>query len=167
MRTQQREAAARAERPIAQLTALLFNINRGKDAKVLTERDWWIYGTLDPEASGESLSPAVVAVMLALRAERKLPDQLLAAWHLAQAQADTAGRPPDCRALRSDCGRFWVLAPTWEGVNIRGGLVGCHGLNAGIITIRDLDRQLLTWTVKVPPRSHGGWIEADLLLAGT
>ena len=65
MRTQQREAAARAERPIAQLTALLFNINRGKDAKVLTERDWWIYGTLDPELSGDSLSPAVVAVMLA------------------------------------------------------------------------------------------------------
>jgi hypothetical protein len=60
-----------------------------------------------------------------------------------------------------------VLAPTWEGGNIRGGLVGCHGLNAGTITIRDLDRQLLTWTVKVPQRNHGGWIEADLLLAGT
>ena len=47
MREQQRQAAARAERPIAQLTALLFNINKKSDTKALGERDWWIYGTPD------------------------------------------------------------------------------------------------------------------------
>jgi hypothetical protein len=164
MREQQRQAAARAERPIAQLTALLFNINKTKDAKVLTERDWWIYGTPDDARTPDSLSPATVAAMLSLRAERHLPDQMLAAWHLVQAQADAAGRPPECRALRSDCGRLWVIAPTWEGSNIRGGLVGAHGIRPGLVTVRDLDRPLLTYRIKLPPRSHSGWLEADLLL---
>ena len=100
MRDQQRQEAARHERPIAQLTALLFNINRSKDAKVMGEADWWIWN--DAQTPADSLSLPTVAAMLALRSTRRLPDALLPAWHLVAAQAADAGRPPDCKALRSD-----------------------------------------------------------------
>ena len=166
MRDQQRQEAARHERPIAQLTALLFNINRSENARVMTERDWWIWNEQNKPV--DSLSPATVAAMLALRSTRRLPESLLPAWHLVAAQAHDAGMPPDCKALRSDCGRLWIVAPSWEGHNIRGGLVGCHGHPGGMVTVRDIDRQLLSWAVTVPRRQRGGWIEADLLLmAGT
>ena len=131
----------------------------------MSEQDWWIWN--DTQTSTDTLSLPTVAAMLALRSTRRLPDALLPAWHLVAAQAADAGRPPDCKALRSDCKRLWIVAPSWEGQNIRGGLVGCHGHPGGPVVVRDIDREILTWTVTIPARQRGGWIEADLLLAGT
>ena len=163
MRTQQRQQAAIAERPIARLTNLLYAVNRTRDMRKLTEDDWLVYGEA-PEQQG--LGREVTASMLSLRADRKLPELLLPAWGAVVAGADDAGRPPECRALASDCGGLWVVAPRWEGPNIRGGLVGCHGLQGGRVVVRDVDRPLLRWAVMVPDRKLAGWIEGDLLLAG-
>lgn len=165
MRTQQRQAAAIAERPIARLTNLLYAVNRTDKLPSMTEDDWLVYGERRQE---QGLPRAVVAVMLSLRAEHRLPELLLPAWGAVVTAADGAGKPPDCRALASDCGSLWVVAPVWEGRNIRGGLVGCHGLQSGgSIWVRDIDRPLMRWQVSVPSRQLAGWIEGDLLLAAT
>jgi len=163
MRQQQRQHAAIYERPIARLTNLLYAVNRTKEMRQLTEADWLLYGE-QPEQQG--LSREVVAVMLSLQAERRMPELLLPAWGAVVSGADDAGQPPECRALASDCGGLWIVAPRWEGVNIRGGLVGCHGLQGGQVQVRDIDRPLLRWTVRVPQRNLAGWLEGDLLLAG-
>ena len=162
MRAQQRQAAAIAERPIARLTNLIYAVNRTDKLPSMTEDDWLVYGDRRQE---QGLPRAVVAAMLSLRAEQRLPELLLPAWGAVVKGADGAGKPPDCRALASDCDGLWIIAPSWEGANIRGGLVGCHGLQGGSVWVRDVDRPLLRWQVTVPTRPLAGWLEGDLLLA--
>lgn len=164
MRHQQRQQAALYERPIARLTNLLYAVHRRSDMRQMVEADWLMFGEQDQTPG---LRREVVAAMLSLKADRKLPELLLPAWGAVISGADDAGQPPECRALLSDCGGLWIVAPRWEGANIRGGLVGCHGLQGGAVVVRDLDRPLLRWTVQVPPRRLAGWLEGDLLLAAT
>lgn len=157
-----REEMALQELPTASLCALTANINRDpKKGKALAPADFALFREREQEAQ---LSPEVAAVALALRHEGQAPPILLAAWTEVLASATESAQVPPVRALRSDDGRVWVLAPSWEGRNIRGGLVMTTGCAHGTVALRDIDRSLATYAVQVPKRPLAGWLEAGLLL---
>jgi hypothetical protein len=112
----------------------------------------------------KSLRPDVAATALALRAERKDSPILLAAWDKVLASADESSRPPEVRALHTDDKQIWILCPTWEGRNIRAGLIAVGDAISGPATLRDVDRPLATYTVTIPNRRTFAWLETDVLL---
>ena len=159
------DEAALAELPIAALQALTANINRDpKKSKPFTALDFAMYRQ-QKEEQDAGLPPEVAAVALALRHEGKDAPILLAAWPEILKAATTTAKVPEVRALRSDDEAVWVLCPAWEGSNIRGGLVAVSACRHGLIKLRDIDRPLATYTVKVPRRPLAGWLESGLLLA--
>lgn len=158
-----REEMALQELPTASLCALTANINRDpKKGKPFAPADFALFR--EREQQQAQLSPEVAAVALALRHEDQAPPILLAAWTEVLASATESAQVPPVRALRSDDGRVWVLAPSWEGRNIRGGLVLTTGCAHGDVVLRDIDRSLATYAVQVPKRPLAGWLEAGLLL---
>lgn len=158
-----REQAALLELPQAQHMALLANINRDpKKSKPFTAADFAVFQPPKPDEA--KLPPAVVATALALRHEGTLPELLMAAWPQVIAGMQDAGTPPFIRALHSDDKEVWVLAPTWEGRNVRAGLVAVGRYIHTPVLVRDLDRPLLTYTLRFPDRKLAGYLESGLLL---
>lgn len=166
LRRIQREQAALAELPTAQLTALTANINRDskKQSKPFTANDFALFQ--GEREDDKPFRPDVAAVALALRHEGKAPPMLLTCWQQVLASATEHCKPPSPRAWHSDDDAVWVLAPAFEGSNVRGGLVLVRGPISGSVLLRDLDRPLLTHRVELPKRKGFGWIEAGLLLLG-
>ena len=164
LRRFQREDLALREMPVAQLTALLANINRDPSKrKEFTTQEFCIFR--DQQPSEElGISPEVAAVALELRHQQIEPEILLTVWPQVLAAATRDARVPRVRALRTDDGTVWVLAPRWEESAIRAGLVLVRGAICGRVLLRDLDRPLLAYTVALPKRSGYGWIEAGTLL---
>lgn len=157
-----RETASLAELPVAALSSLLANIHLDtKRSEPFKPADFCLWRDQDQQAD---LSAEVAAVALNLRAESKLPAIALTAWQAIVGSAKASAKLPSVRALRSDDERVWILAPTWEGANIRGGLVTVSGQIGGRITVRDIDRPLLTYQVLIPRRQSCGWLEGGLLL---
>jgi hypothetical protein len=158
-----REEMSLQELPTASLCALTANISRDpKKGKPFAPADFALFR--EREQQQAQLSPEVAAVALALRHEDQAPPILLAAWTEVLASATESAQVSAVRALRSDDGRVWVLAPNWEGRNIRGGLVMTTGCAHGTVTLRDIDRNLATYQVQVPKRPLAGWLEGGLLL---
>lgn len=154
-----------AEMPVAQLTALMANVNRDpKKSKAFGANDFRIFR---PEGEGRErsgLSAVVAAVALELRHQQRAPEVLLTIWpEVLKAAKDTA-TVPRVRALHCDDQMIWVLAPQWEGRNVRGGLVLVRGRPRGSVRLRDIDRPLLTYDVVIPQRGGYGWIAAEYLL---
>jgi hypothetical protein len=160
----QRQQAAILELPIAQLTALTANVNRdpAKSEPFSTEQ----FCFFREQAPSDGISPDVAAVALALRHEDRCPPLVISIWPDILEASKKPGKLPPVRALRSDDETVWVLAPAWEGRNIRGGLVAVRGRISGPVALRELDRPLIRHTVRLPCREGFGWVEADLLLAG-
>jgi hypothetical protein len=159
-----RDTASMNELPVAALQALTANINRDtkKRSKPFTPLDFTMFRR--PEAEDSVLPPEVAATALALRAERKDSPILLAAWDKVLASAETNATPPTVRALHSDDKQVWVVCPTWEGRNIRAGLIAVGDSIHGPIRLRDVDRPLATYTVTLPDRRTFAWLETGLLL---
>lgn len=59
---------------------------------------------------------------------------------------------------------MWIIAPSWEGRNLRAGLMLVRGRITGPMLLRDMDKPLMRYGVMVPERPGFGWIEAGLLL---
>lgn len=157
-----RENAALAELPVAQLTAMLGNVHRdpAKSQPFTTEQFCFFREPTKPDG----ISPEVAAVALALRHEERCPPLVVAIWdQVLQAAKPDVSMPP-VRALCSDDGACWVLAPRWEAGNVRGGLVTVRGAIAGTVEFYELDRPLIRHRLKLPQRKGFGWLEADLLL---
>ena len=158
-----REQAQLQEMPVAQLAALLANINRDpKKGKPFSLQDFQLFSK--EQQAERRLSAEVAAVALALKHEDRCPPLLVSCWHEVLASATDGTRMPSVRALHSDDDTVWVLAPVWEATGIRGGLVLVRGQISGTVTLRDLDRPLLTHQLQVPARPGFGWIEAGCLL---
>ena len=158
-----RDAAALAEMPVAQLSALTGNINRDpKKGKPFTAIDFCMFR--EAERADEAFTPEVAEVALALKHDDTYPQLLLAVWPQILASAKPGTKVPEVRALRSDDEAVWVLAPRWEGRNCRGGLVLVRGRVSGQVTLRDLDRPLVRHRFQLPERPGFGWIEAGHLL---
>ena len=158
-----REQAQLQEMPVAQLAALLANINRDpKKGKPFSLQDFQLFSS--EQKAERRLSAEVAAVALALKHEDQAPPLLVSCWNEVLASADEGTRIPRVRALHSDDQSVWMLAPEWEASGIRGGLVLVKGRISGTIVLRDLDRPLLTYNLQVPARPGFGWIEAGCLL---
>ena len=158
-----REQAQLQEMPVAQLAALLANINRDpKKGKPFSLQDFQLFSS--EQKAERRLSAEVAAVALALKHEDQAPPLLVSCWNEVLSSADEGTRMPRVRALHSDDQSVWMLAPEWEATGIRGGLVLVKGRISGTIVLRDLDRPLLTYNLQVPARPGFGWIEAGCLL---
>ena len=163
---QRRDAAALAELPTAQLMALTANLNRDPKRKTepFTAADFCCFR--ERERPEDAFTPEVAAVALELRAENAAPPLLLAVWPqiLASSKNGPIPEPLETRAYRTDDEAVWVLAPKWEGRHCRGGLVLVRGRVIGEVTVRDVDKPLITHRLMVPERQGAGWIEAGCLL---
>ena len=158
-----RDNAALAELPIAALQALTANINRDpKKSKPFTALDFAMFR--ERESDHKVLSPEVAATALALRAEKKDAPILLAAWDKVLASATTTAKIPEVRALHSDDNQIWILCPTWEGKNVRAGLIAVADHIFGVVRLRDIDRPLTTYSLTIPDRRTFAWLETGLLL---
>lgn len=158
-----RDQASLAELPIAALQALTANINRDpKKSKPFTALDFAMFR--ERESDDKVLTPEVAATALALRAEKKDAPILLAAWDKVLASATTGAKTPEIRALHSDDNQIWVLCPTWEGKNVRAGLIAVGDHVFGPIRLRDVDRPLTTHILTIPDRRTFAWLETGLLL---
>ena len=159
-----RETAALHELAVANLTCLTANMNRdsSKAPKPFELRDFLLLR--DRENDGRVFDADVAAVALALRHEDRCPPLLLSVWPQILEAASKDAVPPKVRALHSDDGFIWVLAPRWEGHNVRGGLVAVQGRYQSSVVLRDLDRPLLTYRLQLPEHSGYGWLEARALL---
>ncbi len=158
-----REQAQLQEMPVAQLAALMANINRDpKKGKPFSLQDFQLFA--QEQRAERRLSAEVAAVALALMHEDKAPPLLVSCWNEVLASANDGTRMPEVRALHSDDHAVWVLAPTWEATGVRGGLVLVRGQISGTTVLRDLDRPLLTHQLQIPIRPGFGWIEAGCLL---
>ena len=157
-----RDQAAMQELPHAQFQALFANTNRDPNkGKPFTAEDFCIFNRKKDDSE---LIPADVAgVIMALRHEKLCPAILLNCWSQVLAAAPSGGKLPQVRALKSDADQIWIIAPKWEGSKIRG-FISVDGVIRGDVLVRDIDRQLLTYKVKIPPRDAAAWIEGDLLL---
>ena len=160
----QRKQLALAELPVAQLVMLTANMNRDpkKSAQPFELRDFCLFK--EEEQENPVLPAAAAHVALALRHEGRLPNVLLTVWKEVLAAAALPNEVPPVRALASDSGEVWVLAPSWEGRHIRGGIVSVDGRVSGVVVVRDIDRPLLTYRVAVPEHRGFGWVEAGCLL---
>lgn len=146
--------------------ALTANLNRDtrKKTEPFTAADFACYR--DRERPEDAFTPEVASVALELRAENNAPKLLLAVWPqiLASAKSGVTPQPLEVRAYRTDDEAVWVLAPKWEGKHCRGGLVLVRGRVTGEVTVRDIDKPLITHRLKVPDKPGAGWIEAGCLL---
>lgn len=152
------------ELPVAQLVMLTANLNRDpkKSAQPFQLQDFCLFKEESEDAP--VLPVAAAHVALALRHEGRLPPVLLSVWKEILASAQGAPKDPPVRALVSDDQSVWALTPSWEGKNIRGGIVAVDGRPRGLVVLRDMDRPLLTYRVKVPERKGFGWVEVGCLL---
>lgn len=156
--------AAMQEVSTAQLACLTANINRDpKKTKPFTVYDFCLFQDRPDDAQGR-LPAVVAAVALDLRREKRAPAALIAAWPDVLKAANETAKVPSIRALHSDDEKVWVLAPEWEGSNVRGGLVIVHGALSGTVRLRDIDRPLVIYDVVLPKRAGMGYLEAGLLL---
>lgn len=159
-----REQQQLQELPLAQISAILCNVNRDpKKTKPFELKDFALFADRDDKAS-KVLSAEVAAVALELRHENVAPELLITVWPQVIASATESTRTPTPRALKSDDGAVWVLAPSWEGQNVRGGLVLVEGQISGTVQLRDIDKPLLRYGLSVPKRPGFGWVEAGCLL---
>jgi hypothetical protein len=162
LREMERDAACRNEMPIALLASLYANANRDtkRRTKPYTHSDFSFFAR--EERPNDYLDPGAVAVAFALENEGLTPPLLLAVWDKIVKREP--GPMPDQRALKSDCGRLWILAPKWEGAACRGGLVLMKGKPEQTMRVRDIDKPMLYYDLKIPQRKGFGWIEGGQIL---
>ena len=162
--SRERRLAHLAEAPIAQLMAITCNVNRdpSKTPKPFTMSDFLLYG--DKAQKSQVFDGATVAAALSLRNENRCPAIIITVWPQLMEAAGDAIPLPSVRALTSADESVWVLAPSWQGRDIRGGLVAVRGPVHGAITLHDIDRPLNRYTVVLPKRAPCGWLEARTLL---
>jgi hypothetical protein len=147
---------------------MLANINRdtAKQPQPWPVQDFCFYRDRGSTGDSSGIPPEAAAVALSLKHENRCPEILLVAWPAIVEAADDTTKPPPVRALHSDDGAVWVLAPQMMQGGCRGGLVAVRGTVSGPVLLRELDRPLLTHRLVLPRRTGYGWLEASLFLAG-
>ena len=161
---QQRQELQLMELQGAQISSLLFNINRDqKKTKPTTHQDWLFFRSAVRQDS-DALPPVVAHVCLALRHEQKLPPLLIAIWREVVQQAAHPAELPEVRALVSDDQQTVVVAPSWEGQHLRGFLAVKGQPRGAGVELRDVDRPLLRYSLKLPDHIQPVHFEAGVLL---
>lgn len=158
------EQLRRAELPIACFQSLFANANRDSKSKPFAPEDFAVFKQRSTDES--RVTPATAAALIALQAEGLLHPLLLTCWSDA-INNPSAAPTPEVRALVSEDNAVWVVAPVWEGANVRG-LVCVADFVHGPVRLRDIDRRLMSYEVVLSKRNNAaaGWIEAGHLLLG-
>ena len=164
LQEQQRQQHYLAGLPVAQLTSLMFNINRDpKKGKATSASDWALFVPVEEDEADQL--PAVVAhVCLALRHEDKLPPLLVGIWRDVVKQANRSAEAPVVRALVSQDRSVVIVAPSWEGRNVRGFLASKGHHRQEVVELVDLDRPLLRYRFRLPSRLMPVHFEAGVLV---
>lgn len=147
---------------MAQFQALFANANRDpKKSKPFESKDFCLFkASSEPETT---FPRDVAALALELRYAQMCPKILLSCWDQVLQAAKDPVPVPDIRAWKSDDDRVWLLAPKWEGTNVRG-FVAVDGGVRGKVQLRDIDRPLLTYSAEIPDRNSLGWMQSGLLV---
>lgn len=160
-----RDQAALIELPVAQLTSLMANINRDskRAPKPFSITDFTLFRR-EKTTSDDEFPPLAATVALALRHEGRLPSVLIGVWSSILASAGKALHPPKLRALISDDNEVALLAPVPEGTNFRGLLaVGTYPMD-GVVRLRDVDRPLVSYEVRLAPSTHVSYVVSGELV---
>ena len=159
-----RDDAAMRELPIAQLATLTANINRdSKKGKPFNIHDFTLFHERDL-TEGFPADAAMVAV--ALRRERKLPDVLIGVWPQLINAAKEGHKMPEVRALVSDDLTVGLLAPKPNGKDWSGLLAVSQHPPDGWVVLRDIDRPLLTYRLRLARSEHAAYVsDHETLLA--
>ena len=160
-----REQLAMFELPIAQLASLTANINRDskRSPKPFTLQDFALFYERD-KSEGFPAQAAMVA--LSLRREQRMPSVLVGVWPQLIEAAKAGGEMPQTRALISDDNSVALLAPKAEGKHWRGLLAVTQYPAKGEVILRDLDRPLLTYPVRLGATDHSSYVsDGELVLA--
>lgn len=161
----QRQELELAELQGAQISSLLFNINRDqKKSKATSHRDWQFFRRADSHDDADQLPAVVAHVCLALRHEQRLPPVLLGIWREVVARSKVPAELPQIRALISEDQQVVVVAPTWEGQHLRGFLAAKGQAGGALVQLRDVDRPLLRYGLQLPARLAAVHYEAGVLL---
>jgi hypothetical protein len=149
----------------AQLSSLLFNINRDqKKAKATSYRDWCFFAAEEQVDQSDALPAVVAHVCLSLRHEGKLPPLLVAIWRDVIRQAKGSAAMPEVRALATAERSVVLVAPVWEGQHLRSFLAAKGHSGGELVELQDLDRPLLRYRFKLPERLMPVHFEAGVLL---
>jgi hypothetical protein len=145
-----------AEMPVAQVSKLLVQINSDpKKSKPVSLKDFLLFSEKDKE----KVFPAeAAAVCLHLRMEKQLPEEFVAVWPAIKEGAKKNTKTPEIRAMKSDCGNIWAITPSFKDGKMQGVML-VKNFVRGIITLRDIDKELYTIEVEVPARNDFCYIE--------
>lgn len=144
------------------LTAQVAAVTAQVQGAKVTASDFLVYGREQPAG----FPPAAAAVAIALKAEGKLPRELIPVWPAILDAAEQPGArvPQDVRWLAGD--NCWLLAPTrtergWEGL-----LVVVEGRPAAVVELRDGDRPYRApLRLKLPRLRYGSLAIAEARLS--
>ena len=150
----------------AQVASILYNVNiDSKKGKAKSVHDF-LFFRKEEEAEQDDLLPADVAnACVALRHEEKLPPLLVGIWSHVLQRASADREVPSIRCMASEDETVVVIAPTWEGDNIRGFLAAKGWAGGEVVELIDSDRPLLSYRVKLPSKIQMIHYEAGVLLA--
>tara|TARA_R110000868_G_scaffold55541_9_gene172746 strand:- start:4425 stop:4871 length:447 start_codon:yes stop_codon:yes gene_type:complete len=143
--------------------ALTANMNRDakKQPKPFSLHDFTLFAPREDD--NEVLGADVAAVAMDLKYAGRCPPLLISMWPQVIASAKPDTKAPSLRAFHTDDEMVWLLAPKFEGRNVRAGLALVRGRITGAITVRDLDRPLATYTIQIPEKPGFGWVETNSL----
>ena len=148
----------------AQLCSLLYNINRDQRKGKATSHQDWLFFRQEVREESDQLPAVVAHVCLALRHEQKLPPLLIGIWKEVLKRSATSAELPEIRALVSDDQGVVVVAPSWEGRNLRGFLAVKGHCRHAVISLVDIDRPMLRYSFKLPGHLQPIHFEAGVLL---
>lgn len=165
LRELQRQELELAELQGAQISSLLFNINRDqKKSKPTSHKDWQFFRGDELVDDCDQLPAVVAHVCLALRHEQRLPPLLLGIWRQVVQRAQVPAAVPEIRALISEDQQVVIVAPSWEGQHLRGFLAVKGQQHAAVVQVMDVDRPLLRYAVQLPNTLAAVHFEAGVLL---
>jgi len=148
----------------AQLCSLLYNINRDQRKGKATSHQDWLFFRQEVREDADQLPAVVAHVCLALRHEDKLPPLLIGIWKDVLKRSAVAAELPEIRALVSEDRCVVMVAPSWEGSNLRGFLAVKGHSRHELISLVDIDRPMLRYSFKLPGHIQPVHFESGVLL---
>lgn len=131
----EQEKLHRYEKPIAALTALFYNCNRGKDSKALSEKDFYKYAP--PSEEEKQITSDMAASFFALAREEKLPTWTtsIAPIELLRAKFSKGDKVRELKAFIGE--KIVIINPKISGELITGELALIQGKGEDIVTNPD------------------------------
>lgn len=146
------------------MSRFVFNANFKSDGEPKKIDDFLIFKEQDeidifpPEA-------AAAALDLRTRVPSQCPKIIEGIWPTIVKSVGQNKIPVAIKAMKSRCGRLWILAPKIGGGKVSG-VVAVSGGLCGIVSIYDIDRRFYTLTIALKPRREASYVaEAVLELA--